>query len=168
MALGESYIASLSTSSGTEQVTWQEVYDHPFLLISSAHDSKVLSLPLSTAPTKVLIVPLSSHVDFAPIVRKLSSRLRTLEISNRVDSSSASIGKRYARNDELGTPLGITVDFDTVKDGSVTLRDRDSMKQVRASQDDIVATLVEVLAGREAVKDAFERLPEFNGQSNDE
>ena len=85
-----------------------------------------------------------------------------------MDSSSASIGKRYARNDELGTPLGITVDFDTVKDGSVTLRDRDSMKQVRASQDDIVATLVAVLAGRETVEDAFKRLPEFNGQSNDE
>lgn len=125
-------------------------------------------MPLAVAPTKVLIVPLSSHADFEPIVRNISSKLRVLGISNRVDSSSASIGKRYARNDELGTPLGITVDFDTVKNGSVTLRDRDSMKQVRASQDDIVTTLVEVLAARETVRAAFERLPEFQGQSNDE
>lgn len=60
------------------------------------------------APTKVLLVPLSSHADFAPLVRRLSQRLRKLGISNRVDDSSASIGKRYARNDELGTPFGIT------------------------------------------------------------
>lgn len=115
----------------------------------------------------MLIVPLSSHADFEPIVRKLSSKLRSLGVSNRVDSSSASIGKRYSRNDELGTPLGITVDFDTVKDGSVTLRDRDTMKQARASQDEIVATLVELLAGRETVSAAFERLPEFLGQANE-
>ena len=84
----------------------------------------VLSLPLTAAPTKILIAPLSSHAGFVPIVRKLSLELRSLGISNKVDSSSASSGTRYARNDELGTPLGITVDFDTVKDGSVTSRPR--------------------------------------------
>jgi glycyl-tRNA synthetase len=91
--------------------------------------NQVLSLPLSVAPTKVLIVPLSSNPTLDPIVRKISQRLRRLGISSRLDSSGASIGKRYSRNDELGIPLGITVDFDTAKDGSITLRDRDTTSE---------------------------------------
>jgi hypothetical protein len=53
---------------------------------------------------------LSSHADFKPFVRKLSHKLQDIGVSNRVDDSGASIGKRYSRNDELGTPLGITID----------------------------------------------------------
>lgn len=70
----------------------------------------MLSFPPTVAPTKVLIVPLSSHADFKPFVRKLSNKLQDIGVSNRVDDSGASIGKRYSRNDELGTPLGITID----------------------------------------------------------
>jgi glycyl-tRNA synthetase len=56
----------------------------------------VLSFPPAVAPTKVLIVPLSAHADFKPFVTKLSAKLRAMRISNRVDDSGASIGKRYA------------------------------------------------------------------------
>ena len=70
----------------------------------------MLSFPPTVAPTKVLIVPLSSHADFKPFVRKLTNKLQDIGVSNRVDDSGASIGKRYSRNDELGTPLGITID----------------------------------------------------------
>jgi glycyl-tRNA synthetase len=56
----------------------------------------VLSFPPAVAPTKVLIVPLSSNPDFDPFVKTLKDRLRKLGISNRVDASGASIGKRYA------------------------------------------------------------------------
>lgn len=79
----------------------------------------MLSFPPLIAPTKVLIVPLSAHADFQPLVGGLSKKLRTLRVSSRVDSSNASIGKRYARNDELGTPFGVTVDFQSVKDKTV-------------------------------------------------
>ncbi|KAL4955427.1 glycyl-tRNA synthetase [Aspergillus filifer] len=106
----------------------------------------VLSLPISVAPTKVLIVPLSTH----PAL------------------SSASIGKRYARNDELGIPLGITVDFDSVKDGTVTLRERDSTKQVRASQEDILCAVRGLVTGLESWDSVFSRLPKFSGQSGDD
>lgn len=93
----------------------------------------VLSLPPSVAPIKVLIVPLSGNADFKPMVREVcefrarprsegtaelkanitftAQTLRRLGISSRVDDSGASIGKRYARNDELGTPFGCTIDF---------------------------------------------------------
>ena len=62
-----------------------------------------------------------------------ASDLTFANISHKVDSGSGSIGRRYARTDEIAIPYGITVDFDSVKEPhTVTLRDRDSMEQVRA------------------------------------
>lgn len=127
----------------------------------------MLSFPPAVAPTKVLIVPLSNHPDFKPFLIKITAKLRKLGVSNRVDDSSASIGKRYSRNDELGTPLGITVDFQTVKDGSLTLRDRDSTKQVRATEDEICAAIKSLVDGDETWADVQKRLPAFEGQEVD-
>ncbi|KAL4902960.1 hypothetical protein BDW74DRAFT_180254 [Aspergillus multicolor] len=128
----------------------------------------VLSLPISVAPTKVLIAPLSTHPEFAPLTLAIAETLRAQGISVRTDNSSASIGKRYARNDELGIPLGITVDFDSVKNGTITLRERDSTKQVRASQEDIFNAVISLIDRRKIWEDVFKRLPEFLGQSGDE
>lgn len=94
----------------------------------------------------------------------MSHRLRALGVSNRVDDSSASIGKRYARNDELGTAFGITVDFQSVKDNTFTLRDRDSTKQVRASEDEICAAVQSLVDGTETWADIAGRLPKFEQQ----
>ncbi|KAJ5126278.1 hypothetical protein N7526_008455 [Penicillium atrosanguineum] len=127
----------------------------------------ILSFPPAIAPTKVLLVPLSTNPAFKPLVQTLSSKLRKFGISSRVDDSSASIGKRYARNDELGTPFGITVDFQSVKDNTITLRDRDSTKQVRASEDEIMAALKSLTDGEETWADIIKRLPEFTGQEVD-
>ncbi|RYO86462.1 hypothetical protein DL766_009749 [Monosporascus sp. MC13-8B] len=127
----------------------------------------VLSLPLAVAPYKVLIVPLSNQAQFAPLARKLSARLRSLGISNNIDASGASIGKRYARNDELGTPLGITIDFDTLVDGSITLRERNTMAQVRASEDDVVQAVKFLVDGVESWEQISQRLPPFLGQGLD-
>ncbi|MBE7180445.1 MAG: hypothetical protein INR71_04395 [Terriglobus roseus] len=128
---------------------------------------QVLSFPPAVAPTKVLLVPLSTHPDFKPLVSRLSSMLRAQGISSRVDDSSASIGKRYSRNDELGTPLGITVDFQSVKDQTFTLRERDSTKQVRAGEADIVAAVKSIVDGAETWEQVRQRLPAFEGQDVD-
>lgn len=125
---------------------------------------KVISFPPSVAPTKVLIVPLSSNKDFTPIARKLGQKLRALGISSRVDDSSATIGKRYSRNDELGTPFGITIDFQTVKDGSVTLRERDSTKQVRADEGKVLEAVREMVVGSKTWEDVRGELPVFEAQ----
>ena len=127
----------------------------------------VLSIPPIIAPIKVLIVPLSNHLDFKPFLRGLTAKLDDLDIANSVDDSSASIGKRYSRNDELGTPFGVTVDFQTVKDKTITLRERDSTKQVRASQDDIVSAIEALVRGRETWETVSKRLPEFTSQEVD-
>lgn len=84
-----------------------------------------------------------------------------------IDASSASIGKRYARNDELGTPLGITIDFDTLKDGSVTLRDRDSMVQVRGLEEEVVAAIKGLVDGSETWEQVVARMAVFGGQEED-
>ncbi|KAK9774301.1 putative Glycyl-tRNA synthetase [Seiridium cardinale] len=127
----------------------------------------VLSFPPTVAPTKVLIVPLSNNEQFRPFCYKLSQRLRKLGISSRIDDSSATIGKRYSRNDELGTPLGITVDFQTIQDKTITLRDRDSTKQVRADEDKIVEAIKAVVDGFKSWKDVQAELPAFEGQEVD-
>ena len=85
-----------------------------------------------------------------------------------MDSSSVSIGRRYARNDELGTPFGITVDFDSVKDGTVTLRERDSTKQVRGSEDEVVAAVKGMCEGLETWEGVGRRLKEFTGQTGED
>lgn len=120
------------------------IFEHQFWARGDDAERGVLSLPPIVAPTKVLLVPLSNSVELQPIVKKVSNVLRKEKIPFKVDDSSASIGKRYARNDELGTPFGITIDFESVKDESVTLRERDSTKQVRGSVKDVIDAIKEI------------------------
>lgn len=128
-----------------------------------AHAEQVLSFPPTVAPTKVLLVPLSGSEVFRPFLQRLTYRLRRMGVSNKIDDSSTSIGKRYSRNDELGTPLGITVDFQTVKDNTLTLRDRDTTTQVRASEDEICAAIKSIIDEEETWDDVAKRIPKFGG-----
>lgn len=102
-----------------------------------------------------------------PLIRRLGQKLRQLGISNRVDDSSASIGKRYSRNDELGTPLGITVDFQSLKDNTFTLRDRDTTKQVRADEDQICTAIKSLVEGHRTWDEIYKELPQFTSQEID-
>ncbi|KAL8734828.1 MAG: hypothetical protein Q9166_001180 [cf. Caloplaca sp. 2 TL-2023] len=141
--------------------------EHVYWSREGAEERGVLSFPPPIAPTKVLVVPLSGHADLKPQIKHMSQKLRRLGISNRVDDSSATIGKRYSRNDELGTPLGITVDFQSVKDNSYTLRDRDSTKQVRSDEDTICAAIQSLVDGHKAWADIQKELPEFTQQETE-
>jgi glycyl-tRNA synthetase len=98
------------------------------------------------------------------MLKRLSHKLRALGVSSRIDDSSASIGKRYSRNDELGTPLGITVDFQSLKDHTFTLRDRDSTRQVRADEDTLLAAIKTLVDGTKEWSDVEKELPAFEGQ----
>ena len=75
-------------------------------------------------------------------------RLHSNDIAIVRDDTSASIGKRYARSDEIGTPLAITIDVQSLEDQLVTLRDRDSMVQVRDSVERVVGATLDVVTGR--------------------
>ena len=105
----------------------------------------VLRLDPRLAPVKAAVLPLSRHADLSPVARDLAASLRR---SWNVDFDDAGqIGRRYRRQDEIGTPFCVTVDFDTATDQSVTIRDRDSMAQDRVALDRVHAYLAERLAG---------------------
>ncbi|OUW61632.1 MAG: glycine--tRNA ligase [bacterium TMED198] len=101
----------------------------------------VLKLSSKIAPVTVAVFPLMNKQGMPEIAQKIVDDLRS-EFSSFYDAGG-SIGKRYRRQDEAGTPFGITVDHDTIEDQTVTLRDRDTMEQKRISINQIKAALSE-------------------------
>ena len=95
----------------------------------------VLRLHPRLAPYKVAILPLSKKDTLTPLAREIFESLGERYMVDYDDTQS--IGKRYRRQDEIGTPLCITVDFDSLEDGSVTIRDRDTTDQVRVPISDL-------------------------------
>jgi glycyl-tRNA synthetase len=89
----------------------------------------VLRLDSRLAPVKAAVLPLSRNADLSPKARDLAQELR--KRWNLDFDDAGAIGRRYRRQDEIGTPYCITVDFDTLEDQAVTVRDRDSMSQKR-------------------------------------
>ncbi|MGL5827814.1 MAG: glycine--tRNA ligase [Nocardioides sp.] len=105
----------------------------------------VLRLDRRLAPVKVAVLPLSRHADLSPKARDLAAELRR-NWNVEFDDSGA-IGRRYRRQDEIGTPYCVTVDFDTLDDHSVTVRERDTMQQERISLDKIASFFAERFVG---------------------
>jgi glycyl-tRNA synthetase len=104
----------------------------------------VLRLHPAIAPIKVAILPLSRNEKLVPTARKVHELVRRHWMTQYDDAQS--IGRRYRRQDEIGTPLCVTVDFQTVEeDNAVTIRERDSMAQVRVPIDGVVDALRERL-----------------------
>jgi len=97
------------------------------------------------APIKVAVLPLSRNERLSPKARELADTLRQ-RWSVDFDDAQA-IGRRYRRQDEIGTPYCVTVDFDTLEDNAVTIRDRDTMAQERVGLDQVEAYLAERLPG---------------------
>ena len=99
----------------------------------------VLRLDPRLAPVKVAVLPLSRNADLSPKAKDLAAELR--KRWNVEFDDSGAIGRRYRRQDEIGTPFCITVDFDTLDDQAVTVRERDTMQQERIGLDSIVGWL---------------------------
>ncbi|NUW40301.1 glycine--tRNA ligase [Nonomuraea rhodomycinica] len=95
----------------------------------------VMRLDHRLAPVKVAVLPLSRNADLSPKARDLAAQLRR-RWNVEFDDAGA-IGRRYRRQDEIGTPFCVTVDFDTLEDHAVTIRERDTMAQERISLDQV-------------------------------
>ena len=105
----------------------------------------VLHLDPRLAPVKVAVLPLSRNEALSPLARQIGDELRG---SWNIDfDDSGAIGRRYRRQDEIGTPYCVTVDFDSLEDNAVTVRDRDSMQQERVAIDELYAYLATRLKG---------------------
>ncbi|MDQ1646767.1 MAG: glycyl-tRNA synthetase [Cryptosporangiaceae bacterium] len=105
----------------------------------------VLKLDYRLAPIKAAVLPLSRNTDLSPKARGLAAALR--QHWNVDFDDAGAIGRRYRRQDEIGTPYCITVDFDTLEDNAVTVRERDSMAQQRISLDQVEGYLAQRLIG---------------------
>ena len=142
---GERYVPNVvETSVGADRST--------FAVLCAAYDEEpdkegirvVLRLLPDLAPYKVAILPLSKKPELSNLARQVWADLRP-HFMTTYDETQA-IGRRYRRQDEIGTPLCVTVDFDSLTDRQVTVRDRDSMGQVRVPIADLVPALREKLA----------------------
>jgi glycyl-tRNA synthetase len=105
----------------------------------------VMRLDPRLAPVKVAVLPLSRNADLSPKARDLAATLRR-HWNVEFDDAGA-IGRRYRRQDEIGTPYCVTVDFDTLDDHAVTIRERDSMAQERIALDQVESFLAGKLIG---------------------
>src|ERR671911_1020505 len=105
----------------------------------------VLRLDPRLAPVKVAVLPLSRNADLTPKAKDLAAELR--KHWNVEFDDAGAIGRRYRRQDEIGTPYCLTVDFDTLDDQAVTIRHRDDMSQDRVALDQVVGYLAQRLVG---------------------
>ncbi len=105
----------------------------------------VMRLDHRLAPVKAAVLPLSRNADLSPKARDLAAQLR--KSWNVEFDDAGAIGRRYRRQDEIGTPFCITVDFDTLEDDAVTIRERDSMNQERIAIGQVESFLAAQLLG---------------------
>jgi glycyl-tRNA synthetase len=139
-ATGERYIPYvIEPSAGADRGTLAfmvDAYDEEEV---EGRERVVLRLHPRLAPVKVAVLPLVNKEGQPEKARELYEQLR--EIMSAEYDVGGSIGKRYRRQDEIGTPWGITVDHTTMEDGTVTLRDRDSLEQIRIPADEVADEL---------------------------
>ncbi len=100
----------------------------------------VLRLHRNTAPVQVAVMPLSKKEELIGPAREVLDLVRP-HFRVEYDQTGGNIGKRYRRQDEIGTPFCLTIDFETVADRAVTIRERDSMEQVRVPITELVGKL---------------------------
>ena len=144
--LNEHYVPYvIEPSLGADRITLAflvEAYDEEVVDASKKDTRVVLHLHPFLAPFKAAVLPLSKKLG-----GKANEIYTALSHDFMVDyDESGSIGKRYRRQDEIGTPFCITVDFDTESDGCVTVRDRDTMEQVRIPVSDLNGYIAERIA----------------------
>ncbi len=129
----------IEPSGGVDRATlafWLDSYDEE----PDGDAIRVVShLHRKLAPITVAVLPLSRNARLAPTARNIHDLLRR-HFSTQYDDAQ-SVGRRYRRQDEIGTPYCVTVDFDTLDDEQVTIRDRDTMHQVRVPVADLVSVL---------------------------
>jgi glycyl-tRNA synthetase len=116
-------------------------------------DRNLLSLPADISPVEVNVLPLVNKEDQVKIALEIRDQLRNDNIIAEYDSSGT-IGRRYARSDEIGVPFAVTIDHDTLDDDKVTIRNRDNSKQIRIP----ISNLYQVIKDLMTLKTSFEDL----------
>jgi len=133
--------------------------EHSFYQREGDEQRNVMGFNPRVAPNKCAVFPISSSVEMNAVVDEIANDLMESDISTRADKSTASLGRRYARADEVGVPFAVTVDFETLEDHSVTLWERDSMVQVRLPKEDVTRLIFDIVHGRMTWEKVKEKYP---------
>jgi glycyl-tRNA synthetase len=120
--------------------------DNSYRPESKERDTEWLQFPPEVSPIQVAVFPLMGKEELLGPATEIFNEIRDAGFVAQFDIGG-SIGKRYRRQDEVGTPYCITIDYTTIEDGTATIRDRDSMAQVRIHRDDLVKTLKGLVRG---------------------
>ena len=116
------------------------VYATMEFAFSTKEDRAILSLPRNIVPFDAVVLPLMAKIELVDEAKKIYMNLQKSGLEIRYDEVG-SIGKRYARYDEIAVALAITIDYQTLEDGTVTIRDRDTWKQQRVKKDELVTII---------------------------
>mmetsp|Transcript_25603 Transcript_25603/g.56121 ORF Transcript_25603/g.56121 Transcript_25603/m.56121 type:complete len:251 (-) Transcript_25603:351-1103(-) len=133
--------------------------EHSFYIRENDEQRCVMKFNPRVAPQKCAVLPISSSPEFNAIVDGIAASLMEYDLATRVDKSTAALGRRYARSDEVGVPFAVTVDFDTLADDSVTIRERDSMVQVRVPKSEVPHVIYDIVHGRLTWDDVTGKYP---------
>lgn len=118
--------------------------------VDKKRENVILKLPAYLAPVKAAVFPIIKDDKMVKVAREIYEDLK--EDWNVNYDESGSVGRRYSRNDEIGTPMCITIDEDSMKDKSVTIRDRDTTKQIRVKIVDLKDVVRKVISGESLLK----------------
>ncbi|KAL7536185.1 hypothetical protein ACHAXR_006966 [Thalassiosira sp. AJA248-18] len=133
--------------------------EHCFYQRDADEQRCVMKFKPAVAPQKCAVLPISSGAEVNAVVDDIAAELMESDLATRVDKSTAALGRRYARVDEIGVPFAVTVDFDTLTDGTVTLRERDSMAQIRLPKSDVTRLVFDFVHGRFTWEEATAKYP---------
>eukprot|EP01098_Paradermamoeba_levis_P005545 TRINITY_DN2336_c0_g1_i1.p1 TRINITY_DN2336_c0_g1~~TRINITY_DN2336_c0_g1_i1.p1 ORF type:complete len:669 (+),score=264.17 TRINITY_DN2336_c0_g1_i1:122-2008(+) len=164
---GKSFVPGvIEPSFGVGRVIYS-LLEHSFYIRPDSGDKrKVLGLSPIIAPVKCSILPLTGDDKLAPFIPKIASLLTHNGVSSKVDDSGMKIGKRYLRTDEVGIPFGITIDFDTLQDETVTLRDRDSTQQIRVKIEELPSLIKQLVDGKIPWSAAYDKFPKYESKDD--
>jgi glycyl-tRNA synthetase len=129
----------IEPSSGVDRTLLAVLVDAYDEEVADQETRVVLHIKPELAPVKTAILPLSRNEKLLPMSREVISMLRPHFMTQYDDAQS--IGRRYRRQDEIGTPFCVTIDFQSLEDRQVTIRDRDSMQQIRVPVPELLDTL---------------------------
>ncbi|MDK2877164.1 MAG: glycyl-tRNA synthetase [Archaeoglobaceae archaeon] len=146
----------IEPSFGLDRITFT-VLEHSFDKdVVEGEERKVLRLKRRLAPVEVAVLPLLSREPFTTRAMEIVGMLKKAGFYTEYDDSG-SIGRRYRRYDEIGTPFCITIDHQTFEDGTVTIRDRDTTGQVRVKISDLTWILRELLMTEKSIEEFGEK-----------
>ncbi|XLR06400.1 hypothetical protein S83_034338 [Arachis hypogaea] len=159
-------LSVIEPSSGIGRIIYC-LFEHCFYMRpGKAGDEQlnVFRFPAVVAPIKCTVFPLVQNKQYEDVAKYISKSSTIAGISNKIDITGTSIGKRYARTDELGVPLAITVDSTS----SVTIRERDSKDQVRVDAEKAASVVREVTEGHKTWQDVWSTFPHHSSASTEE